>query len=394
MKILHTVESYLPDTGGMVKVVQELSERLAQFGHQLTVATSYHPQRRLSVINQVNINQFKIKGKTVTEFLAEKKELKRYQDFLLQSDFDIITNFAAQQWATDLALPILNIIKAKKVFVPTGFSGLYYPYPQYKEYFTKMKHWMKQYDMNVFLSNNYRDIKFARKNGIKKRVLISNGASEKEFLSTKCINLRKKLGIATDHFLILLVGAHTGTKGHREAVAIFQKAKIINSTLLIVTHSSWTRCARDCFITKYVFNCSPKRLTDKKHVIITSLTRQETISAYKQAELFLFPSNIECSPIVLFEAMASKTPFLVTDVGNAKEIISWSKSGLLLSTNINDQGFSYAKVDQSAKVLENIYNDSQQRLKMARSGYQAWQKRFTWGKITRQYEKLYQSLLQ
>ena len=92
--------------------------------------------------------------------------------------------------------------------------------------------------------------------------------------------------------------------------------------------------------------------------------------------------------------MASKTPFLTTDVGNSKEIIKWSKSGLLLPTTINTQGFSYARVDQSVKVLENIYNDSQQRLKMARSGYQAWQKHFTWEKIARHYEKLYQSLLQ
>jgi len=392
MKILHTVESYLPATGGMVKVVQELSERLTQKGHQLTVATSYHPQRTQSMINKVKINQFKIKGKAVTGYQAEKKELQRYQDFLLQSDFDIITNFAAQQWATDLALPILSRIKAKKVFVPTGFSGLYYP--QYKQYFIKMKHWMKQYDMNVFLSNNYRDINFARENGVKKRVLIPNGASAEEFLSAQRIDMRKQLGIPPGHFLIMLVGAHTGAKGHREAIEIFRKATITNATLLIVSYSSLTRCARQCFLAKNIFKILPKRRVDKKQLIITSLSRQETINAYKIADLFLFPSNIECSPLVLFESMASKTPFLTTDVGNSKEIIKWSKSGLLLPTTINTQGFSYARVDQSVKVLENIYNDSQQRLKMARSGYQAWQKHFTWEKIARHYEKLYQSLLQ
>jgi glycosyltransferase involved in cell wall biosynthesis len=55
--------------------------------------------------------------------------------------------------------------------------------------------------------------------------------------------------------------------------------------------------------------------------MITSLSRIETLAAYHQADLFLFPSNIECSPLVLFESIASKTPFLTTDVGNAKEII-------------------------------------------------------------------------
>lgn len=390
MKILHTVESYLPSTGGMAKVVQELSERLAKLGHELSIATSYHPQRNNLIINQVKINQFKIKGKAVTGYQAEKKELRLYQDFLLQSDFDIITNFAAQQWATDLALPILSEIKAKKVFVPTGFSGFYLF--QYKQYFKRMKRWMKLYDMNVFLSNDYRDINFARENGVKKKVLIPNGASEEEFLSTEHIDIRKKLGIPASHFLILLVGAHTGAKGHKEAIEIFKQASILNSTLLIVAHRLNSPCARNCYLKQKLFKLRFKK--DYKQLIITSLARSETINAYRQADLFLFPSLIECSPLVLFESMASKTPFLVTDVGNSKEIISWSRSGKLLPTMIDPQGFSHARINQSAKVLENIYNNRYQREIMAESGYKVWQKQFTWEKITKRYEKLYQSLLE
>jgi len=390
MKILHTVESYLPLNGGMVKVVQELSERLAKFGHQLTVATSYHPQRIQSIINKVKINQFIIKGKAATGYQAEKEELQRYQDFLLQSDFDIITNFAAQQWATDLVLPILPKIHAKKVFVPTGFSGLYYP--QYKEYFIKMKHWLKQYDMNVFLSNDYRDINFARENKIKKIILIPNGASQEEFLTRNNIDIRRKLKIPAKNFLILLVGAHTGSKGHKEAIEIFKQAGILNSTLLIVAHRLNSSCTRSCYLKQKLFKLRFKK--DYKQLIITSLTRSETINAYRQADLVLFPSLIECSPLVLFEAMASKTPFLVTNVGNSKEIIKWSNSGLLLPTTIDNQGFSYAKINQSAMVLENIYNNKHQRKIMAESGYKAWKKQFTWEKITKRYEKLYQTLLQ
>ena len=36
--------------------------------------------------------------------------------------------------------------------------------------------------MNVFLSNDYQDINFARENGVKKIILIPNGASEDEFI--------------------------------------------------------------------------------------------------------------------------------------------------------------------------------------------------------------------
>ena len=189
----------------------------------------------------------------------------------------------------------------------------------------------------------------------------------------------------------MLVGAHTGAKGHKEAIEIFKQASILNSTLLIVAHRLNSSCARNCYLKQKLFKLRFKK--GYKQLIITSLVRSETINAYRQADLVLFPSRIECSPLVLFEAMASKTPFLVTDVGNSKEIISWSKSGLLLPTTINAQGFSYAQINQSAKFLENIYNDKHQREIMAESGYKAWQKQFTWEKITKRYEKLYQSLL-
>ncbi|MFH1827620.1 MAG: glycosyltransferase family 4 protein [bacterium] len=391
MKILHTVESYFPSTNGMQEVVQQISERLVRLGHDITVATSYHADRKQNSIHGVHIEQFHICGNAIRGIVGEKKEIQRYTNLLRNSQFNIITNFAAQQWATDLTLPILNKIKAKKVFVPTGFSALYFP--QYNEYFTKMKCWMKQYDMNIFLSNNYRDINFARKNDVKKRILIPNGASAEEFLSTEYVDIRKKLGVPFSHFLILLVGAHTGAKGHKEAIEIFGKAHISNATLLIVAHPSCTRCARRCFLTKYIFNVSPKRLVDKKQLIITSLSRKETISAYRQADLFLFPSNIECSPIVLFEAMASKTPFLATDVGNTREIIRWSGSGILLPTTKDKYGYSTADINASTTTLEHIYHHPKKRQMMAINGYHVWRKRFTWDKIAKQYEQIYKHVI-
>lgn len=394
MKILHTVELYYPSVGGMQEVAKQLSERLAKMGHEITVATRYHPERKDIHLNGVKVEQFRISGNAVSGYEGGNKEIKRYKRFLMSYDFDIITNFAAQQWATDLALPILKEIRAKKVFVPTGFSGLHFQ--AYKKYFEKMRIWMKQYDMNVFLSNYYRDINFARKNGVKKRMLISNGASKEEFLSKNDIDIRKKLEIPANHFLILLVGSHTGAKGHKEAINIFKKARIRDATFLIISRRGsilGEKCRRYCCFQEKLFRVSPKRLSDKKKLIITSLPRSETISAYKQADLFLFPSNIECSPIVLFECMASKTPFLVTDVGNSTEIIKWSKSGFILPTVKNKIGYSKANIDGSARILESICYSPNKRKKMAEIGFKIWKERFTWGAIAKQYEKMYQKLL-
>lgn len=405
MKILHTVESYLPAEHGMSEVVKQLSQNLVLFGHDVTVATKFDSNRKVDTINGVKIVDFKISGNEVFGYIADKTEIDRYQKFLLNSDFDVITNFAAQQWATDLMLLILDKIKAKKVFVPTGFSALYLPL--FKEYYEKMKNWMKLYDMNVFLSEDYRDVNFAKRNGVIKIQIIPNGASKKEFETKSKINIREQLKIPKKNFLILLVGSHTGLKGHEEALKIFKKAKINNATLLIVGKYGEQKNFFDKlkikikrFLKRKVYYCEDlccraarKKQSAKKQILIKDLNREEIVACYHEADLFLFPSNVECSPIVLFECLASQTPFLVTDVGNSAEIIKWTGGGQLLPTTKNEAGLSFAKIDESAVILEKLFYDQKTRSRLAESGHKAWSENFTWEIIAKRYEKLYQSLI-
>lgn len=253
MKILHTVEFYNPSVGGMQEVVRQLSERLVRLGHEVTVATTKLPDRRSAMINGVRIAEFAVSGNMAGGI---KGDADSYRQFLLNSDFDIVTNFAAQQWATDLILPLLGKIKAKKVFVPTGFSGLYSP--RFAGYFEQMPNWLDAYDANVFLSEDYRDINFARKHAIRNLYLIPNGAAYDEFGPQSDLNVRGRLGIPDNHFLILHVGSHTGAKGHTEAIRIFSRANIENVTLAIVGNVlGFGGCQRRCRWEKLKANYHP-----------------------------------------------------------------------------------------------------------------------------------------
>jgi len=372
----------------MQEVVKQLSEYLVKRGHKVTVATSRHPNRESHLINGVMIRDFAISGNSVT---GMKGDIQSYQDFLLRSDFDIITNFAAQQWATDLMLPLLNDVRGKKVFVPTGFSALHLP--EYSEYFECMIERMKQYDMNVFLSDTYQDITFARKNGVKKITLIPNGASELEFNRQENTNIRKNWGIPANQFLILHVGSHTGSKGHAEAIEIFRRADLKNTTFVIVGNVFSRYCYFLCKFKELLFLINPMNQLRNKHLLIRSLTRMETVSLYKTSDLFLFPSNIECSPIVLYECMASKTPFLTADVGNAQEIVAWSGAGMILPTTKDKSGYSHVNIAQSARMLEDLYYDTSRRAMMQDNGFKTWQEKFSWEKIAQMYEEMYGSLL-
>jgi len=387
LRILHTVEFYPPLQGGMQEVVKQLSERLTRRGHEVVVATTRLPARASGQINGVRVEEFAVSGNQVRGFTGEAE---RYRQFLRDSRFDIVTNFAAQQWATDLALPLLDRIAGKKVFVPTGFSGLYAP--EYAAYFECMKTWMGQYDANVFLSDDYRDVAFAHAHGIGNGVLIPNGAAADEFGPTPEGGVRRRLGIPKSHLLVLLVGSHTSLKGHAEAIQIFEQAQIRDATLLIVANRVGPGCRRNCGKRWARFALSPANWQAGKRLQIRSLSRAETVAAYHAANLFLFPSNVECSPLVLFECLASRTPFLTTDVGNAREIITWSGGGRLLPTRHDAGGLSRAEIAGSARLVEEYASDPARRAAEAEAGHAAWRERFTWEKIAGEYERLYRRL--
>lgn len=376
--------------GGAQEVVRQLSERLASFGHEVTVATTKLPDRSFTRLHGVDIAEFDIRGNEVNGFQGD---VQRYQEFLRNGKYDVMMNYAAQQWTADLAFPLLSELGMRKVLVPCGFSALYNE--QYRAYYEKMRTRLGQYDACVYLSEHYRDINFAREAGVVNDVLIPNGASLDEFDKPAEMDIRRKLGIPPDHFLLLHVGSHTGLKGHHEAIEAFKKARIKNATLLIVANviKSGRGCYYQCMASKLLHSFSLREYLDGKRLLIASFPRCETVAAYKEADLFLFPSHVECSPLVLFEANAASTPFLTTDVGNAKEIIEWTGGGLLLPTTLRENGESMADVNGTVRMLEELYSNPLKLRGLAEAGRRAWQDRFTWEAIARRYEELYTRLI-
>ena len=385
MKILHTVEFYSPSVGGAQEVVKQISEHLVKRRHEVTVATTKLPHRTSSSINGVHIEEFDISGNAVRGF---RGETSRYQQFLLDSHFDVMMNYAAQQWATDLVFPILDRLSYRKVLAPCGFSGLLNP--QYASYFAHLPEVLRQYDHLIFHSNSYRDVEFARQHGLKHYTIIPNGASEEEFREVDA-TLRQRYGISINVPLVLTVGSHTGLKGHRLAIEAFRRARIGRAVLVIIGNKIGRMgCLPEC---KMRAGCVRLVSLGRKRVLLLNPARPDVVAAYHAADLFVFGSNIECSPLVLFEAMASKTPFATVACGNAEEIVNWSHGGILLPTIQRGNGMVDAKPETMAQAIEDLIMKPEERLCLAEAGYQAWQERFTWDKISREYERLYQSIL-
>lgn len=421
MKILHTVEFYNPSVGGAQEVVRQVSEGLVKCGHQVTVATTKSNLRKSLEINGVQIEEFDIRGNAVS---GMKGEVQRYQDFLLHGNFDVMMNYAAQQWTMDAVFPFLKQIPYRKIMIPCGFSNLYNV--KYSNYFQTMPEVMKQYDHVIFHASQYRDIEFARQHGIDHYSVIPNGASFFEF-STSEINFRQKYNISEAVPLLITIGSHTGQKGHHLILEAFRRLQTKNAVLIIIGNllqpvTLWSSLIRPFFgaisrgnikrlgdfVKQTIFGgigsgCLPdcrmlsRRInqtsSDQKRVIMLDPSRKEVVAALQSADLFVFGSNIEYSPLVLFEAMAAGTPFLSLACGNAAEIVTWTGGGLIAPTILTKNGLVYGSPVEFAQMIDNLLKNTPARERLAESGHSVWLKQFTWEKIALQYETLYQEIL-
>jgi len=377
MKILFTVEFYEPHKGGAEEVVKQLAERLAKKEHSVTIATSFLNERTFLELNRVKIEGFKISGNIVNGITGNKNEIEKYRRFL-RGDFDVIINYAAQIWTTDLAFDVLNDITAKKVLVPFCYSGL--KNHAYIEYFKKLPDYLKKYDKLVYMSPNYQDKIFGDKNMVgDKAVIIPNGASEEEFLNEDKFNIRKKLGIKTK-YLVISVSNHYKAKGHAFVVDAFRKMKRNDITLLIVGEKFVSYGFRKIahFFLDYL-QCRFFSLVNKNIKLVDGKNRDLVVSAYKNADLFLFGSKVECAPLVMYESFASKTPFITTNVGNVSDHAGYLK--IVSSPN------------EMSDVANNLLNNEKKREELIEKAFQLWKENHTWRGIAGRYEGLFASLV-
>jgi glycosyltransferase involved in cell wall biosynthesis len=106
-------------------------------------------------------------------------------------------------------------------------------------------------------------------------------------------------------------------------------------------------------------------------------------AVYRQADIFVLPSQNEGMSIALLEAMASGLPVVVTDTGGTAELVR---------EGVNGHVVSWADVPTLAGVLARLVHDREIRLRMGRESRRI-AKRFSWSAVTREYVELCQRIV-
>jgi glycosyltransferase involved in cell wall biosynthesis len=358
LKVLHTAEAYWPVTCGVQECVQRISEGLVRRGHKVTVATTYHPERKIKELNGVAIEQFNIIGKWTRGFTGE---VRKFKEFLLSFDGDIMLNYAALQWSTDLVLPLLKGLSFKKILLPCGYSTLYNW--KWKPYYWLLPKYLRRYDHIIYLSDNYQDKEFGDRHGITHCSTIGNGALDEEFLFPKS-GFRKKFGISTP-LMFLCVSNYGPLKNQEMVLDAYSKANIPDSTLV--------------FIGTEINDYAKHLISISQHhklntIFLDHVPRETVVNAYHEADLFLFGSKTECFPLVIVEAIASATPFISTNVGCVNSL----SGGLIVSS-----------VDEMTQAMNKLAQKDDDWKTLSEAGRKAWEDSYRWEKIIDQYEDLY-----
>jgi glycosyltransferase involved in cell wall biosynthesis len=125
-----------------------------------------------------------------------------------------------------------------------------------------------------------------------------------------------------------------------------------------------------------------------KLALHTNFPRGELVQAYMAADLFIFASNIEYSPLVLYEAAAAGTPFLTVPVGNAEEIARWTGAGVVCPAPKDERGYTRADPAVLAGAIAELARDPARLRALGRTGRQRWLANFTWQVIAGRYEAI------
>lgn len=119
-----------------------------------------------------------------------------------------------------------------------------------------------------------------------------------------------------------------------------------------------------------------------RHVYFTGFVSDETLlRLYRVADIACFPSLYEPFGIVALEAMAAKTPVVVSDAGGLNEVVETGVTGTVTWLN---------NADSLAWGLVNTLKNPERAREMAEEAYKRVRTRFNWKLIADQTHNVYQ----
>lgn len=364
MRVFLTVERYFPAIGGAERVVQRIAEGLQRRDHEVVVITS--GRRETQSLNGVRVERFPVVGNLARGIRGNTGAVLG----MIKADQpDLIFNYAAQTWPTDLCLQALLDDPARPplVLAPCGFSGLYDP--AYSAYFSRLREALPRYEALVFHSDRYQDRIFAQAAGARNDHVIPNGADSPGD-GHRQAQLRPRNGDS----VVATVSSHVRSKGHghfARIVRTLRRERPIQG-VIVAPRRTGIDAVRGCHPA-----CS-LRSVSRQINLVEGRDPAAVPAVLAAADLFLLPSSVECAPLVLLEAMAAGTPWVSYPVGNASEL----PGGIVAEGPM-----------EMTAVSSKLLADPDSRRELGDAGREAWSRSHRWAGVVDRYEALFKRVV-
>lgn len=377
LKIAYVCPFYTPAIGGVKQVVEELSKRYVELGHEVHVFTSdWDKEKRIKkkeeVIEGVHVHRCKHILR-VANFMTFWPEVFPK---LMKGDFDLIHShlFGHPHF-------VMSAIAAKLKGIP-HIHTTHCPWSDASRSFAGKVGLIASYNIVSRIAFKMTDkiiaitpweIKFIKRFGgsEEKIQVIPNGMPNIFFEKIKKNDFKKKNGIKGD--LVLFFGRLSETKRPDNFVEI---AKLVlkerpNARFVIRGPDEGLR------------ELTKQKIGDDKRIILMKETRdkKEIVKMYQSAGMYVLPSYREGLPLTLFEAMACGLPIVASPVNGVPYEIKEPDNGFLVKWD-NISGFKKRIIDllDDKKLRDKI---GKKNMEKARS--------YTWEKISERTMNIYKS---
>jgi len=390
LEILHFVNAFIPARGfgGTVTTSHEVSKRLVNRGHQVTIATtdmiSLHVRKpnlkRVEWVDGILVKRFPVHLRFHQYFFTPNiiKEIIRESP-------DIVHGTGARNFQSDIGA--LFAYRNGIPFVLSGYGSLIYY--GLGDTFSKalydgltLKLLIKM--ATRFIGQSGVECKAAMRYGIpKERIrLIPTGTDLNEFSNGRPEDLIEKYGVNRFDVdsIILFVGRINPIKGleflFKSFSQLIRDRKFSRVLFLIVGEDQnyWSHLQS---------LQSFKEI--KPHIVwVSNPTRRDIINAFHLADIFVLTSVFEHCPHVIHEAGACKLPVIATRVGGIPGVIKDGKTGLLVD---------YDNINQLLSRIKMLLTNEELRNRLGQALFEQTAKKYSWDVVTRKHEQLYKSII-
>ena len=350
MKIAMIGHKRIPSReGGVEIVVEELSTRMVEKGHEVTC----YNRRGKHVMNKNEKNK-KIKEykgvKIKNVWTIDKKGLAAMTASFFATICALFSRAEVVHYHAEGPCAWMWIIKffSRKRIVAT-IHGIDWQRAKWGGFATKyIKHGekvaVKYADEIIVLSKNVQD--YFKKEYNRKTVFIPNGVSKPKIEKPKLI--KEKFGLNKDDY-ILFLGRIVPEKGIHYLIDAYNNIKT-NKKLVIAGGASDT----DTYYQEL-----KEKAEDNKNIIFTGFVQEKELDElYSNAYIYCLPSDLEGMPLSLLEAMSYGNCCLTSDIPECATVLE-DKGVTFKKSDVNDLTKVLQKICDKEELVNNYKKESQ-----------------------------------